>query len=238
MSENKDQKAITNIAKPGVQQLSREEELAQRRYLVDLKGNETPLEPLPDDPYEDVVYPCFHVDKCSICSSAYRTMAEHVYLANGESAQAVAKHFKRYYGVKVNPAAVNTHMSKHCVLKDIIPSGLEKLRKKGEELEFWRIRRSELVITGLLAQIDRVEAIRAQNNPDLELKKSAEMRYLLAAYDQAQKKFEDEANEVLGVNNILADIVRLLESEGEHRAKELIRGYVKDLRARIRQESA
>jgi hypothetical protein len=62
------------------------------------------------------------------------------------------------------------------------------------------------------------------------------MRYLLAAYDQAQKKFEEEANEVLGVQHILADIVRLLETENEVRAKELVRNYVKELRAKMRQE--
>lgn len=235
--QNKDQKTINSIAIPGLHKILREQPAEERKYFADMKGDEVPLEPLPPDPYEDAIYTCFHVAKCSVCNSPFRTLAEHVYLANGESAQAVAHFFMKYYGVRVNPAAVNTHMNKHCGLKDIIPSGLDKLRKKAEEIEFWRLRRSELVLTGLLSQIDRIEAIRANNNPDLELKKSAEMRYLLAAYDAAQKKFEEEANEVLGVQHILADIVRLLESEGEHRSKELVRNYVKELRAKIRQET-
>ncbi|MBS1722389.1 MAG: hypothetical protein JSS66_05220 [Armatimonadetes bacterium] len=231
---NKEKQVVQTILVPGLRNITRSVPVDKRKYIQDLTGNETPLEPLPPDPFEGVMYPTFHENKCAICSSPYRTKVEHVFLANGESPAAVAHYFWRYYGAMVNPVAVKHHMHKHCVLTEIISSGLSMLQKRAEEFDWWRLRRSELVITGLLAQIDRIEAIRTKNQPDLELKKSAEMRALLAAYSQAQKQFEEESTEVMSVQHILADLMNLIQDEA---SKDIIRSYVRELRQKIREET-
>lgn len=231
--QNKDNQVVSSIQMPGVRQQFRNLPVEQRRYIQDLKGDEQPLMPLPPDPFEGVTYHTFHEARCSICSSPYRTQLEHVFLSQGESAKAVSDYFWIHYGVMVNPAAVKQHMSKHCVLTDITPSGLAQLQKRSEEFDWWKLRRNELVIPGLLSQIDRVEAIRTKGQPELELKKSAEMRALIAAYNAAQKQFEEEASEIISVQHILADIMNVVQDET---SKEAIRQYVKSLRQKIRGE--
>lgn len=231
MAENKDKQVVNSIVVPGMRKTFRDTPVEQRKYIQNLTGDETPLHPLPPDPYEGVTYVVFHEPKCSICSSPYRTQLEHVYLSNGESPSAVSQYFWHHYGVMVNPAAIKQHMNKHCMLSEIITSGLAQLQKRAEEFDWWRLRRSELVITGLLSQIDRIEGIRTKGNPELELKKSAEMRALLASYSTAQKQFEEEASEVISVRNVLSDIMNLLTHE---ESKEIIRKYVNDLRSKIR----
>jgi hypothetical protein len=231
MAENKDKQVVSSIVVPGMRKAFRDLPVEQRKYIQDLKGDEQPFYPLPPDPYDGVTYVTFHEPKCSICSSPYKTQLEHVFLANGESPSAVSQYFWYYYGVMVNPAAIKQHMNKHCVLNEITTSGLAQLQKRAEEFDWWRLRRSELVITGLLSQIDRIEGIRTKGNPDLELKKSSEMRALLASYSTAQKQFEEEANEVISVRHVLADIMNLLTDES---SKEIIRKYVNDLRTKIR----
>lgn len=231
MAENKDKKVVSSIVVPGMRKAFRDLPVEQRKYIQDLNGDEQPLHPLPPDPYDGVTYVVFHEPKCSICSSPYRTQLEHVFLANGESPSAVSQYFWHYYGVMVNPAAIKQHMTKHCVLNEITTSGLAQLQRRAEEFDWWRLRRSELVITGLLSQIDRIEGIRTKGHPELELKKSAEMRALLASYSTAQKQFEEEANEVISVRHVLADIMNLLTDES---SKEIIRKYVNELRTKIR----
>jgi hypothetical protein len=131
----------------------------------------------------------------------------------------------------VNPAAIKQHMNKHCVLNEIVSSGLAQLQKRSEDSDWLRFKRSDLVLTGLLSQIDRVEAIRTKNNVELELKKSAEMRALLAAYSVAQKQFEEEAAGVISVRTALADIMSLITDEP---SRDIIRKYVNELRTKMR----
>jgi len=103
MAENKDKQVVNSIVVPGMRKAFRDIPVEQRKYIKNLTGNETPLHPLPPDPYEGVTYVVFHEPKCSICSSPYRTQLEPVFLANGESPSAVAQYFWYHYGVMVNP---------------------------------------------------------------------------------------------------------------------------------------
>jgi hypothetical protein len=53
----------------------------------DLKEGDRPLSPLPPDNMSDIQYPQFIEPRCSLCTSAFRDLAEHVYLESGKKPQ-------------------------------------------------------------------------------------------------------------------------------------------------------
>jgi len=66
------------------------------RMFAHLKEGEIPLVPLPQDNMSDISYPQFVEPRCTICTSTFRDLAEHVYLETGKKAQSVINFFAKH----------------------------------------------------------------------------------------------------------------------------------------------
>ena len=107
------------------------------RMFKDLKEGDRPLSPLPPDNMSDIQYPQFIEPRCSLCTSAFRDLAEHVYLESGKKPQSVINFFHKYFDAKLNWVQVNTHMDQHCDFKKIATSGLKNYEQREELIAPW-----------------------------------------------------------------------------------------------------
>lgn len=172
MSESKETSAVSKMIVPGLHKVLSAEPLGERKYFRDLKEGQQPLMPVPDLELEDVYYDTGFSQQCTICRSPFRTTVEHVYIANGEDVQSVRHYFKKYYDVRIGYNTVQIHMDKHCRLKELRASGLRNLAKTNEEIDFWAPRPTELAMRAVLKNIDDVQGIRTNGNPELAIKKA------------------------------------------------------------------
>ena len=150
------------------------------RMFAHLKEGELPLIPLPQDNMSDISYPQFLEPRCTICTSPFRDLAEHVFLDNGRKVQSVITFFAKHFDAKLNWMQVNTHMEQHCDFKKISTSGLKNYEQREELITPWIFREQQLALTALLVELDDVRGMDCSKNNDLKLRRAAMVEKLIS----------------------------------------------------------
>lgn len=195
-----------------------------------LAADAVPYFDLPPDTLVDVYYATMHEPRCQVCKSPYRTIAEHVFLSNGQRPQAVVNYFLKHYGAYVSWEAVAKHMRTHCNLEDVVQSGLKMITLREDELGSYLHREKELAITGILMQIDAVQAMACKNNHELQLKKADMIRKLFESVNKLRKERDEDVSNVLNPFTILARIMNELTDEP---SKDIVRKIIKETRQEL-----
>lgn len=204
------------------------------RMFSSLKEGERPLMPLPPDNMSDISYPQFMEPRCSICTSPFRDMAEHVYLESGKKPQAVMTFFFKYYDAKLNWVQINTHMEQHCDFKKIATSGLKNYEQREELIAPWVFREHQLALTALLVELDDVRGMDCSKNNDLKLRRAAMVEKLVSKILHLKEVRDNQGVFAINVFEILMDLHEVMESESDKRK---IRDKIVELRAKIQQDN-
>ena len=204
------------------------------RLFRDIKEGEQPLVPLPPDNMTDISYPQFIEPRCSICTSAFRDIAEHVYLESGKKPQAVINYFFKYYDAKLNWVQINTHMENHCDFKKIATSGLKNYEQREELIAPWIFREHQLALTALLVELDDVRGMDCSKNNDLKLKRAAMVEKLISKILYIKDARDNQGVFAFNIFDILWDLHEKFNSEYD---KKLVRDQMKSLRDKLKQDN-
>jgi len=209
-----------------------DEELVNLRPFRSLTIDDNPVIPLPPDDFADQDYPKFHEPRCSICTSPYRTLAEHVYLDEGRKPQRVVNFFAKYFNAKLNWVQVQTHMEQHCNFTKISMKGIDAYDKRTKDIEKWLFREHELAMIALLVEIDDIRAIDCTKNPELKIKRSSMIERLISRMLDLKEKRDAALNDASKFNifEVLMDIHDNMIYESD---KKVIVNKVKELRDRL-----
>ena len=199
-----------------------------------LKEGERPLAPVPPDNMSDISYPQFIEPRCSICTSAFRDIAEHVYLESGKKPQAVINYFFKYYDAKLNWVQINTHMENHCDFKKIATSGLKNYEQREELIAPWIFREHQLALTALLVELDDIRGMDCTKNNDMKLRRAAMVEKLISKILHLKEARDNQGIFAINVFEILMDLHEDMESETDKRK---IRDKIVQLKAKIQQDN-
>jgi hypothetical protein len=199
-----------------------------------LKEGEKPLAPVPPDNMSDISYPQFIEPRCSICTSAFRDIAEHVYLESGKKPQAVINYFFKYYDAKLNWVQINTHMENHCDFKKIATSGLKNYEQREELIAPWIFREHQLALTALLVELDDIRGMDCTKNNDMKLRRAAMVEKLISKILHLKEARDNQGIFAINVFEILMDLHEDMESETDKRK---IRDKIVQLKAKIQQDN-
>ena len=204
------------------------------RMFSMLKEGEKPLAPVPPDNMSDISYPQFIEPRCSICTSAFRDIAEHVYLESGKKPQAVINYFFKYYDAKLNWVQINTHMENHCDFKKIATSGLKNYEQREELIAPWIFREHQLALTALLVELDDIRGMDCNKNNDMKLRRAAMVEKLISKILNLKEARDNQGIFAINVFEILMDLHEDMESETDKRK---IRDKIVQLKAKIQQDN-
>jgi hypothetical protein len=204
------------------------------RMFSMLKEGEKPLAPVPPDNMSDISYPQFIEPRCSICTSAFRDIAEHVYLESGKKPQAVINYFFKYYDAKLNWVQINTHMENHCDFKKIATSGLKNYEQREELIAPWIFREHQLALTALLVELDDIRGMDCTKNNDMKLRRAAMVEKLISKILNLKEARDNQGIFAINVFEILMDLHEDMESETDKRK---IRDKIVQLKAKIQQDN-
>ena len=207
-----------------------DKQVAVKRKITDITLSEKPLVPLPPDPKPDLIYPTRHSDKCHICRSCYRDLAEHVYLEAMQTPQAVRHFFARHFGADVTWESVKHHMTWHCDFSKQTQSGLAMLAVREEDIAAWIYRELDLVIVGTMNQLDRLHAVDCSRNPTQEFAKSAAIDRLNNTLLKARAERDRAGSQVYNLFDILMDIMSVLKDK---ESKQVVFDKVRQLREQL-----
>lgn len=203
------------------------------KLFADLKFDDQPLQQLPQDSYLDVHYPQYTETRCAICSSPFRTLAEHVYLESGKKPQAVIKFFDKYYSARLNWTQVKTHMDSHCDFRKVSVSGLKGYEQREEMIAPWVFREHQLALVALMTELDEVRGIDCGKNNELKLKRSAMVEKLIARIMDLKEKRDNAGVLALNIFEILINLHEKLVCSDD---KRIVSMEIKTLRDRLQQE--
>ena len=204
------------------------------RMFSDLKENDKPILPLPPDTMSDISYPQFLEPRCTICVSAFRDLAEHVYLESGKKPQSVINYFHKYYDAKLNWVQINTHMEQHCDFKKIATSGLKNYEQREELVAPWIFREHQLALTALLVELDDVRGMDCSKNNDMKLKRANMVEKLISKILYLKEQRDNQGVFAINVFEVLMRLHEKMESETD---KRFIRDEIQNLRAKIQSEN-
>jgi hypothetical protein len=182
----------------------------------------------------DISYPQFIEPRCSICTSAFRDIAEHVYLESGKKPQAVINYFFKYYDAKLNWVQINTHMENHCDFKKIATSGLKNYEQREELIAPWIFREHQLALTALLVELDDIRGMDCTKNNDMKLRRAAMVEKLISKILHLKEARDNQGIFAINVFEILMDLHEDMESETDKRK---IRDKIVQLKAKIQQDN-
>jgi hypothetical protein len=204
------------------------------RMFAHLKEGEIPLVPLPQDNMSDISYPQFVEPRCTICTSTFRDLAEHVYLETGKKAQSVINFFAKHYDAKLNWMQVNTHMEQHCDFKKISTSGLKNYEQREELIQPWIFREHQLALTALLVELDDIRGMDCSKNNEMKLKRAAMVEKLISKILYLK---ETRDNQGVFAINIFEVLVKLHEKMTSEDDKRVIRDEITLLREKIKSDN-
>ena len=203
------------------------------KLFAELKFDEQPVVPLPQDTFIDVYYPQLTETRCSICSSPFRTLAEHVYLESGKKPQATIKFFEKHFNARLNWAQVKTHMDAHCDFRKVSVSGLKGYEQREEMIAPWVFREHQLALIALMTELDEVRGIDCGKNNELKLKRSAMVEKLIARIMDLKEKRDNAGVLALNIFEILINLHEKLVCSED---KRIVSIEIKILRDRLQQE--
>lgn len=204
------------------------------KLFRELKETDKPIIPLPPDNMNDISYPQFLEPRCSICTSPFRDLAEHVFLESGKKPQSVIQFFANYFDAKLNWMQINTHMEQHCDFKKISTSGLKNYEQREELIAPWIFREHQLALTALLVELDDVRGMDCSKNNDLKLKRAAMVEKLISKILYLKEQRDNQGVFSINIFEILAKLHEKMESESD---KKLIRDEMQILRQKIQEEN-
>ncbi len=204
------------------------------KLFAELKFDEKPVVPLPQDTFIDVYYPQYTETRCSICSSPFRTLAEHVYLESGKKPQATIKFFEKHFNARLNWAQVKTHMDAHCDFRKVSVSGLKGYEQREEMIAPWVFREHQLALIALMTELDEVRGIDCGKNNELKLKRSAMVEKLIARIMDLKEKRDNAGVLALNIFEILINLHEKLVCADD---KRIVSMEIKTLRDRLQQEN-
>ena len=204
------------------------------RMFAHLKEGELPLIPLPQDNMSDISYPQFLEPRCTICTSPFRDLAEHVFLDNGRKVQSVITFFAKHFDAKLNWMQVNTHMEQHCDFKKISTSGLKNYEQREELITPWIFREQQLALTALLVELDDVRGMDCSKNNDLKLRRAAMVEKLISKILYVKEQRDNQGVFAINIFEILVKLHEQMESESD---KKIIRDEMQSLRHKIQADN-
>jgi len=204
------------------------------KLFAELKFDEKPVIPLPQDTFIDVYYPQYTETRCSLCSSPFRTLAEHVYLESGKKPQATIKFFDKHFNARLNWAQVKTHMDVHCDFRKVSVSGLKGYEQREEMIAPWVFREHQLALIALMTELDEVRGIDCGKNNELKLKRSAMVEKLIARIMDLKEKRDNAGVLALNIFEILINLHEKLVCSDD---KRIVSMEIKTLRDRLQQEN-
>ena len=204
------------------------------RMFSDLKEGDKPILPLPQDTMSDISYPQFLEPRCTICTSHFRDLAEHVYLESGKKPQSVINYFHRHFDAKLNWVQINTHMEQHCDFKKIAISGLKNYEQREELVAPWIFREHQLALTALLVELDDVRGMDCSKNNDMKLKRANMVEKLISKILYLKEQRDNQGVFAINVFEVLMRLHEKMESETD---KRMIRDEIQALRAKIQSEN-
>jgi hypothetical protein len=204
------------------------------RMFKDLKEGDRPLSPLPPDNMSDIQYPQFIEPRCSLCTSAFRDLAEHVYLESGKKPQSVINFFHKYFDAKLNWVQVNTHMDQHCDFKKIATSGLKNYEQREELIAPWIFREHQLALTALLVELDDVRGMDCSKNNDMKLKRAAMVEKLITKILYLKEARDNQGIYAINIFDVLVKLHEKMDSETD---KRIIREEIQTLKSKIQSDN-
>ena len=204
------------------------------RMFSDLKEGDKPLIPLPPDTMSDITYPQFLEPRCTICTSPFRDLAEHVFLESGKKPQSVINYFHKHFDAKLNWVQVNTHMEQHSDFKKIATSGLKNYEQREELIAPWIFREHQLALTALLVELDDVRGMDCSKNNDMKLKRANMVEKLISKILYLKEARDNQGVYAINVFEVLMKLHEKMESETD---KRLIRDEIQALKAKIQSDN-
>lgn len=204
------------------------------RMFSDLKEYDKPVIPLPMDTMSDITYPQFLEPRCTICTSPFRDLAEHVYLESGKKPQSVINYFFKYFDAKLNWVQINTHMEQHCDFKKIATSGLKNYEQREELIAPWIFREHQLALTALLVELDDVRGMDCSKNNDMKIKRASMVEKLISKILYLKEQRDNQGVFAINVFEVLMRLHEKMESEMD---KRLIRDEIQALRNKIQSDN-
>lgn len=204
------------------------------KLFRELKETDKPYYPLPPDNMNDISYPQFLEPRCSICSSPFRDLAEHVFLESGKKPQSVIQFFTHYFDAKLNWMQINTHMEQHCDFKKISTSGLKNYEQREELIAPWIFREHHLALTALLVELDDVRGIDCSKNSEMKLKRASMVEKLITKILMVKDSRDNQGIYNINIFEILATLHERMENEND---KRIIREEIVALRNKIQQDN-
>lgn len=204
------------------------------KMFKDLKEGDKPVTPLPPDSMSDIQYPQFVEPRCSLCTSHFRDLAEHVFLESGKKPQAVIHYFHKYFDAKLNWIQVNTHMEQHCDFKKIATSGLKNYEQREELIAPWIFREQQLALTALLVELDDVRGMDCSKNNDLKLRRAAMVEKLISKILYLKEARDNQGVFAINIFEVLVKLHEKMESETD---KRIIRDEIQALKAKIQSDN-
>ena len=204
------------------------------RMFSDLKEGDKPIIPLPPDTMSDITYPQFLEPRCTICTSPFRDLAEHVFLESGKKPQSVINYFHKHFDAKLNWVQVNTHMEQHSDFKKIATSGLKNYEQREELIAPWIFREHQLALTALLVELDDVRGMDCSKNNDMKIKRANMVEKLISKILYLKEARDNQGVFAINVFEVLMKLHEKKESETD---KRLIRDEIQALRAKIQSDN-
>ena len=234
MSDNTEDVDIVDAIAPVQENIPVKDDKKPSRMFSDLKEGERPILPIPSDSMSDISYPQFLEPRCVICISAFRDLAEHVFLESGKKPQSVIHYFARHYDAKLNWVQINTHMENHCDFKKIATSGLKNYEQREELIAPWIFREHQLALTALLVELDDIRGMDCSKYNDLKLRRAQMVEKLISKILQLKEARDNRGVYSINIFEILMELHDQMESEPD---KKKIREKLVQLRNQIQQDN-
>lgn len=189
-----------------------------------------PLMPLPRDAVADIFYTIRVEPRCVLCKCPYRTEAEHWYVQNAYKPMAVVRFFAEYFGASISYEQVQNHMAAHCNLTDYGSKGLVQIAMGEEEVSPYIYREKQLAMTGILLQINEVQAIDTRRNPELALKKSLRLESLYKTLKDLAKERDEAGGDSLNILEVLNELIKRMPTK---ESQQIVIDYTKELHKKL-----
>lgn len=191
-------------------------------HLRTLTADAKPLIPYELEDYSGDYYWTKAENKCDICKSPFRKLAEQAYLSYSKRPWRVVKFFETHYGVTVTHEGVRRHMEYHCDFKTLQKPGLAIIGASIPEVEMWIFREKQLAIMGMLQEINELKMLASDTtDKELRLRYSVQLERLYKSVDALAEK-RDNASKGLKVGDFIAHIKNTLEKIKDEESKRLM----------------
>lgn len=199
------------------------------KLFRDLGANDHPLIEYDDSLYTGMIYEAWDQPKCVICTSPFRSLAEHVYLEKGRQPNSVVTFFEQHYGAKLNWKQVSTHMEFHCDFRKVSTSGLDFYAGKEKLISKYKFREYDFALTVVLAELDEIRGMTC-NNADLKIRRTLLVDKLTDKLMRLREKRDLAASGMLNIFEILYELFNKLEVESD---KQIVLDTITELKEKV-----